>query len=58
MTKNKIKKSDELKHTIISNFINYWTSDNMERVKMTDALSDYIEQDHVNELEFLDNDCT
>ncbi len=52
--KPKILKSHELKHMIISNFIDYWTSDKVERVKMTDCLNDYVEGDHVNELKFLD----
>ena len=56
MPKNNLNKSFELKHIIISNFIDYWTSDNVEKVKMTDALNDYMEQDHVNELKFLDDE--
>lgn len=41
----------QCKHDIISNFIEYWTSDEEERARMYECLVDYINEDHVNEVE-------
>ena len=44
----------DLKSTIIENFIDYATTDDKERDLLKRTLSDYIDNDHVNELYFLD----
>ena len=43
-----------LKEQIIANFINYYTTVDSKRNLMLESLADYMEQDHVNELEFID----
>ena len=42
---------NEIKHMIISNFIAYYTTIQVERDDMEQCLNDYIAEDHVNELE-------
>jgi hypothetical protein len=41
----------QCKYDIISNFIEHWTSDDKERQQMYACLEDYINDDHVNEIQ-------
>jgi len=44
-------RSLQCKYDIIANFIEHWTSDDKERQQMYLCLADYIEDDHVNEIQ-------
>jgi len=57
MTNHKFNSVQEMprtlqcKYDIISNFIEHWTSDEEERVKMYLCLGEYINEDHINEIQ-------
>jgi hypothetical protein len=40
----------EIKKMIIENFIDWYAGDDEEFVRMKDALEDYLQEDHVDEL--------
>jgi len=42
--------AEEMKLTIIENFIDYFTSDDKERDRMKEEAARYVIEDHVNEL--------
>jgi hypothetical protein len=44
----------EIKQMIIENFIDWYTSDESERIRMKDALQSYLDEDHVDELSLQD----
>jgi len=44
----------EIKQMIIENFIDWYTSNESERIKMKDALQSYLDEDHVDELSLQD----
>lgn len=44
-------RSLQCKYDIISNFILYWTSDDIETKRMISALADYMNEDDFNEVE-------
>lgn len=46
-------KNIEIKQMIIENYINWFTSDDVEREKMKDNLEIYLEEDHVDELRLM-----
>ena len=41
----------ETKLRIIENFIDYYTSSDEERVRLKDVAADYVEADHVDEID-------
>jgi len=41
---------DEVKLMIIENFIDWFTSNDDERIKMKESAKLYVEQDHINEI--------
>jgi hypothetical protein len=44
----------EIKQMIIENFIDWYTSNESERIRMKDALQSYLDEDHVDELSLQD----
>ena len=46
-------KNIEIKQMTIENYIDWFTSDDVEREKMKDNLQIYLEEDHVNELRMM-----
>jgi hypothetical protein len=44
----------EIKQMIIENFIDWYTSNDEERIRMKDALQSYLYEDHVDELSLQD----
>jgi hypothetical protein len=44
----------EIKQMIIENFIDWYTSNDEERIRMKDALQSYLDEDHVDELSLQD----
>lgn len=48
---NEMPRTLQCKYDIISNFIEHWTSDDKERQQMYNCLADYINDDHVNEIQ-------
>jgi hypothetical protein len=44
----------EVKQIIIENFIDWYTSNDEERIRMKDALQSYLDEDHVDELRLQD----
>ena len=44
----------ETKQIIIENFIDWYTSNESERIRMKDALQSYLDEDHVDELSLQD----
>jgi hypothetical protein len=46
----KLSPAEELKLTIIENFINWYTSNDKERDAMKESAFTYVVEDHVNEL--------
>ena len=42
------------KQIIIENFIDWYTSNESERIRMKDALQSYLDEDHVDELSLQD----
>jgi hypothetical protein len=46
-------KKIEIKQMTIENYIDWFTSDDVEREKMKDNLQSYLEQDHVDEMDVL-----
>jgi hypothetical protein len=44
----------EVKQIIIENFIDWYTSNDEERIRMKDALQSYLDEDHVDELSLQD----
>lgn len=51
MVNKTLSNSEELKLMIIENFIDYFTSNEMERRSMKRCAEYYVDGDHVNELE-------
>lgn len=49
--KTKLTNSEDLKLTIIENFIDWYTSNDNERETMKECALDYIKECHYNELE-------
>ena len=49
----KLSPAEEMKLTIIENFIDYLTSDEQERERMKEGAYQYVISDHVNELSLL-----
>ena len=47
----KLTKTEETKLMIIENFIDYFTSNDVERLKMKMTAFDYVDEDHVDEIE-------
>ena len=47
----KLTKTEEVKLMIIKNFIDYYTSDETERYDMKRSAEDYVEEDHVDEVQ-------
>ena len=43
-------KTKEVKNMIIENFINYYITNNVEREVIKDAIDNYVEEDHVDEI--------
>jgi len=50
-----MKKSD-YNLRVIENFIDYYTSDDAERIRMKEVAADYISEDHVDGLEMEENE--
>ena len=48
---NEMPRTFQCKYDIIANFIEHWTSDEEERVQMYLCLGEYINEDHVNEIQ-------
>jgi GTP cyclohydrolase III len=46
-------KKIEIKQITIENYIDWFTSDDVEREKMKDNLQSYLEEDHVDEMDVL-----
>jgi hypothetical protein len=44
----------ETKQIIIENFIDWYTSNESDRIRMKDALQSYLDEDHVDELSLQD----
>lgn len=44
------RKRDDVKLMIIENFIDYFTSDELERESMKVSAAQYVEEDHVDEI--------